>query len=220
MNYNGLIEILFKMRDEKFATFSKGLSNSDYETIGIKNTKLREFIKEYKDDSEIRLEDFELGKYLEIDFLYFGIALSRIKSINEQLDFLRNNIKLAKSWAITDCITTFLKKCSFDLYWDFFLDLYNSKFTYERRMAYVLGLKFYRDENILKVLNYINYNEEYMVMMAEAWLLATIAITFSSDVYNYLKSIDDITLKRKTISKMCDSRRIDDETKTRFKGLR
>lgn len=56
--------------------------------------------------------------------------------------------------------------------------------------------------------------------MSEAWLLATIAISYPNEVFEYLKEIDDITLKRKTISKMCDSRRIDIKIKDQFKTLR
>ena len=95
-----------------------------------------------------------------------------------------------------------------------------SKFTYDRRFAYVFALKFAKNQEILWIFPQISLNEEYMVMMSEAWFLATVAITFPDEVYAYLKSIDDLTLKRKTISKMCDSCRIKDEVKTKFKGLR
>ena len=67
---------------------------------------------------------------------------------------------------------------------------------------------------------YVNTNEEYIVMMSEAWLLATIAISFPNDIYEFLCDTNDNTLKRKTISKMVDSFRIDDETKEKFKKLR
>ena len=87
-------------------------------------------------------------------------------------------------------------------------------------MAYVLGLKQYRDEKIIKIFNFINFNEEYMVMMAEAWLLATIAITFPNETYQFLNETSDLILKRKTISKICDSFRFNDEIKSKFKNLR
>ena len=220
MNYSILKKYLFEIADKKFADFSKTLSNSDYKVIGVKNPQLRSLIKEFINDEEMLLSDFELGEYLEIDFIYFGLALSRLKTIDEQLDFLKKNIRYAKSWAITDTLGTYLKKFSFEKYWDFFLKTYSSKYIYERRLAYVFGLKQYKDKSILGVLNYININEEYMVMMAEAWLLATIAITFEDEIYDFLKKCDDITLKRKTISKISDSYRFSIESKNRFKSLR
>ena len=87
-------------------------------------------------------------------------------------------------------------------------------------MAYVLGLKLAKDKKILGITKYIKKDDEYMVMMAEAWLLATVAIYYPNEIYEYLLKCDDITLKRKTISKMVDSFRIDEATKERFKGLR
>ena len=220
MKYKELEEYLFSNRDQKFALFSKSLSNSDYISIGIKNPILKDIIKKHKDDLELKLEDFVLGKYLEIDFIYYGLSLSRLNTIDEQLLFLKNNIKNAKSWAITDCVPPFLKKLSFDKYYDFFLDTYNSNNTYEERISYVLGLKYYKEKEVLKIIPLMKLNKEYMVMMAEAWLLSVIAITYPTDVFDFLKSIDDITLKRKTISKICDSRRIEEGLKNKFKSLR
>ena len=56
--------------------------------------------------------------------------------------------------------------------------------------------------------------------MAEAWLLATVAIKHSDFVYDLLKNMNDVALKKKTISKMNESFRISKEDKERFKALR
>ena len=220
MKYTELKDYLLSISDKKFSEFSKTLSNSDYKVIGVKNPILRTLIKEHSKDDELVIEDVELGEYLEVDFIYFGLSLSRLKKVEDQLDFLRKNIKYAKSWAITDTVSTYIKKHSFDMYFDFFKDLYKSSYTYDRRMAYILGLKHYREKEILKVLKYINTNEEYMVMMAEAWLLATVAITFPEEILAFLKECKDETLKRKTISKINESFRIEPNLKEQFKALR
>ena len=220
MTYIKLKEYLLEISDKKFADFSKSLSNSDYQVIGVKNPVLREIIKTHKGDLELDPNEFELGVYLEIDFIYFGLSLVRLKDIDSQLEFIKNNIHLAKSWAITDTISTYLKKCPFDKYWKLFLHLNKSKYTYDKRMGYVLGIKFYREKSILEILNYIRLNEEYMVMMSEAWLLATIAITYPHEIYQFLSKCDDMSLKRKTISKIQDSFRFNTQTKELFKSLR
>ena len=81
------------------------------------------------------------------------------------------------------------------------------------------------ENNTIKIIDfgfgkYIKPNEKYMVMMSEAWLMATIAISYPDEIYNYLAKCDDITLKRKTISKISDSYRFDEDAKNRFKSLR
>ena len=220
MNYAQLEKYLFEICDQKFANFSKSLSNSEYISIGVKNPVLRQIIKEHKDDVELKTEDFKLGRYLEVDFIYFGLSLVRYKTVDEQLNFLLKDIKNAKSWAITDCVSTFLKKVSFSQFEDFFMKSYLSKYTYQRRMAYVLALKQYKEKDIVKILKYIQFNEDYMVMMAEAWLLSVIAITNEDKVFNYLKNCPDLTLKRKAISKINESFRFSQISKERFKSLR
>ena len=220
MKYKKLKEFLLANGDKKFSEFSKTLSNSYYKVIGVKNPILRQIIKEHVKDNELKTEEFVLGEYLDIDFIYFGLSLSRLKNVDDQLGFLKKNIRYAKSWAITDTVSTYIKKQDFAKYYDFFKSMHNTKHTYERRMAYILGLKHYKNEQILKVLDNINTNEEYMVMMAEAWLLATIAISYPNEIYEFLTNCKDASLKRKTISKIKESFRIDANTKDKFVSLR
>lgn len=220
MTYQELVNYLFSVRDKKHAEFSGNLSNSDYITIGVKNPILRDLIKKHYVDKDLRLEDFECSKYLEVDFIYFGVGLKRCKTIKEQLEFLDINIKFAQSWAVTDTINHSLKKCSFDLFWEFFLSHYQNNHVYTRRFSYIFGLMFYRDERILQIFNYLNESEDYMVMMAEAWLLATIAVVYPQQVFSLLENLKDHKLKLKTISKICDSLRFSKEQKEQFKSLR
>ena len=220
MKYQELEKYLFDISDQKFADFSKSLSNSDYISIGVKIPVLRNIVKEHIKDEELKLDDFILGKYLEVDFIYYGLALSRLKDIDAQLDFLKNNIYKAKSWVITDTIPTYLKKLTFEKFWPFFLANNDSSYTFTRRVSYILALKLYKDERVLDTLPYIKKDEEYMVMMAEAWLMATAAIIYEDEIYDYLAQLDDLVLKRKTISKICESFRFNEESKNRFKALR
>lgn len=220
MKYEELIQELFDKADKEYASFTKPLSNSDYEVIGIRIPDVKKIVKDHILDEELNVDDFVLGKYLEIDLIYFGLALSRIDKMEDKFKFLKKEIRKAKSWSITDTIPYYLRKCTYEEFWSFFLEAHKSKYTYERRMAYVLGLHFYKDERIIDVLSYINNDEEYMVMMSEAWLLATVAIKKPNEVYSFLKNTDDATLKRKTISKIVDSFRISEENKTKFKSLR
>ena len=220
MKYQELEKYLFDISDQKYAIFSKSLSNSDYISIGVKIPILRDIVKEHIKDEKLNLDDFILGKYLEVDFIYFGLALSRLKDIDTQLDFLKNNIYKAKSWVITDTVPTYLKKLTFEKFWPFFLENNGSPYTFVRRTSYILALKLYKDKRTLDTLPYIKKDEEYMVMMAEAWFMATSAICYEDEIYDYLVKCDDLVLKRKTISKVCESFRFNEESKNRFKALR
>lgn len=220
MKYSELTEYFFARRDVKYAEFTQPLSNSTYEYIGIRLPDLQKFTKEHKCDTELNPDDFILGKYFEIDYIYFCLSIARLQTVDEQFDFLREKSKYALSWCITDSFSTFMKPSPYEKYMKYFLDTCNSEYTYTRRSAYVLGLKHYRDKEILDTLKFINKDEEYMVMMSQAWLMATVAICFPDEIFDYLSKTDDVVLKRKTISKICDSRRIDPVKKEKFKTLR
>ncbi len=220
MSYQNYLQILLVNGEHKYADFSKNLSHSDYKVIGVRIPTLRKIVQEnYRDDSLV-LADFELGKYLEVDFSYLAIGLLRCETVAEQLVFLKANMKIAKSWAITDMITTYCKKLSFEDYWQFFIETCNDEHIYVQRFAFVLGLKYYHDKRILQTFPYIKDNEDYMVYMGQAWLLATVAICYPHAVFEFLQSGISSNLKNKTISKIKESYRINEATKSRFVGLR
>lgn len=220
MNYASLLEYLFERKDDNYASFSKRISNSTYQCIGVRTPILRNVVKEHYQDEDLKLEDFEHHNYLEVDSIYFGVGLLRCKNIDEQLQFLYDNLQYASSWIITDTLGNYMKKCSFEKFWEFFLNTYQNKHLYTRRFAYVFAIKFSHDEEIIKIFAYIKQNEEYMVTMAEAWLLSFIAIDYPDEVFTYLQNSGSLALKRKTISKICDSFRFDESEKERFKSLR
>ncbi len=220
MNYSTFKSLLFENKDEDYAYFSGKLSNSDYQVIGVRTPILDKIIRANYLDNELNPELFEYQKYQELAIAYFAFNLLRRNSSVEQLQFLEENIYKARSWAVTDTLGKYMKKCHYEQYFEVYKSLYKKKDTYSRRFAYVLGLKFYHDKRILNVLNYLTLEEEYMVLVAEAWLLSCIAIKYPHEIFEFLKNLNDIKLKRKTISKISDSYRFSKEQKDKFKSLR
>ena len=220
MKYKQLLDLLLSMKDEKYAAFQKPLCNSDYEIIGIKIPVLKKIAKEHYKDNDLDMSEFEHHHYLEVEMIYFILGMLQNKSIDDKLDFILKNVKYADSWMITDTPNGFLKDLDIDRYFDFFKKTYLSQHTYTRRIAYILGLKVYRNPKILDVLGLLKDDDEYMVTMGQAWLLASMAICYPEEILNYLKHSSNITLKKKTISKIVDSFRISEEYKVKFKKLR
>jgi len=220
MDYFAFKKLLFDSADNKNMEFAKKVFNTSYKIVGLMTPTLKRIIQEHYKDEDLNLSDFELGEYQEIDIAYLAIALKRAKTYKEQMEFLKNNLYFVKGWAVTDVLNQYLKKATFAEFFPFFEHFAKCKNTYEVRFAYIGMLKHYDSQDIEKIVPFLRYNEEYMVMMAEAWLLATIAIKNSDFVYDLLKNMDDVVLKKKTISKMNDSFRISKEDKARFKTLR
>ena len=220
MNYFALKKLLFDSADNKNMEFAKKVFNTSYKIIGLMTPTLKRIIQEHHKDEDLKLSDFELGEYQEIDIVYLVTALKRAKTYKEQMEFLKENLYFVKGWAVTDVLNQYLKKATFAEYFPFFEHFAKRKNTYEVRFAYIGMLKHCDSPDIEKIVPFLRYNEEYMIMMAEAWLLATVAIKNSDFVYGLLKNMDDLTLRKKTISKMNDSFRISKEDKERFKALR
>ena len=220
MDYSSLKKLLFESADNKNMEFAKKVFNTSYKIIGLMTPTLKRIIQDHYKDEDLKLSDFELGKYQEIDIVYLATALKRAKSYKDQMEFLKKNLYFVKGWAVTDVLNQYLKKATFAEYFPYFEHFAKCKNTYEVRFAYVGMLKHYDSPDIEKIAPLLRYNEEDMIMMAEAWLLATIAIKHSDFVYGLLKNMNDEALKKKTISKMNESFRISKEDKERFKALK
>ena len=89
--------------------------------------------------------------------IYFCLGMLQNKSIDDKLDFILNNVKYADSWMITDTPNCYLKDLDFDRYYEFLKKTYLSSHIFTRRIAYILGLKVYRDRRILQILDLSNY---------------------------------------------------------------
>jgi 3-methyladenine DNA glycosylase AlkD len=209
-----ILEELKSYKDESFIDFQTKLSNTDYIVLGIRMPKMNELIKKYKNKDL----DLRLGIYQEIDLLYFGTKLNNDFKNNKEV--LLKNSKYIKSWVVTDKIKSLMPKMNFNNYYDLFISL-NNRSLYERRLSYVLMINVAKDKNILDILKKIKLNEEYKVMIAEAWLISEIAIFYPYDIISYLSKIKDkdIKLFKTSINKLLSSYRISDEFKNIFKSL-
>ena len=221
MNYDEFKNLLFENRDEKNAAFVTKLANTDYRVIlGIKSPVLQKIVKNHYRDEELVFEkgrDFEV---LEVVCSYFYISLLRIKDFKGQLDFIEDNLKYARSWIVTDGLNHYLRKPDFELFEKAFDRLSVSEHEYARRYAYVLAMKFQKEERIVSFFDKFRFFEPYMTMMGQAWLLSCVAIWYEDETYSFLKGMEDTKLKLKTISKISDSFRFSQESKDRFKALR
>lgn len=187
----------------------------------IKKSKVKQCIKKYYKDEKLSLSDFSFSESVELTMCFFAIGLLRCKNFIEQMEFLDKNLKYGNSWMITDFCPQYIKKSTYGAYKPYFYKFSKSKEEYKRRFSYVYLMEFYKDIKVEEFKDYIFYDERYYVYMGEAWMLATFAIFDEEGVFSFLQRKEiNINLKRKTISKICDSYRIKEDIKEKFKGLR
>ena len=185
--YNEYIKYLNKIGDEKTKEFSKKITMTNYEVIGIKIPMLRSIAKDIsKTDIKSFLELCENNYYEEI--LIEGFVIGSIKDYDLFLKYFNKFIYKIDCWAICDsCISSFkiMKKYDFSsLAYSLILD--SREFII--RVGYIMLMDFYVDDNHIKDILEISKKESsyYYVNMAIAWLLSVCFIKYRTKTVELL----------------------------------
>lgn len=109
MTYLELEKELIEKKNDKKAAFDKPLFACDLLCLGWPIPELRKLGNTLAKEDSILLDDFKLDTYFEVNFLYFVIALKRLKNLEKQTDFLLQNKDHLHTWAITDTIDKFIQ---------------------------------------------------------------------------------------------------------------
>lgn len=216
-----LREELFRLQDLKYRDFHSALvPNIDKEQIiGVRLPELRKIGKKLDDNN------FDWHYYEEIMLHGFYIGYAKL-SYEERLLLLKKFIPYINNWAVCDCVCSTLKFVNKyqESFLDFLKPYMNSKKEYELRFAVVMLMDYYLDDEYLQfTVNYISKikSDYYYVNMAIAWALSVAFVKNSSLV---LPLIENYSLPpfvhNKTISKICDSYRVDNSIKENLKVYR
>ena len=155
-----------------------------------------------------------------------GLILGYLKDFNEVTYLLDDFLPYINNWGICDSVCSNLKIFKYNKEAGFKLinKYLKSNKPFYIRFALVLLLNYYIDDSyidkIFKISNSIK-NNNYYVSMANAWMLSICYIKYKEKTYNFLlnNNLDKFTFN-KTISKICDSYRIDKLDKKELRKLR
>lgn len=189
-------------------------------TIPEKTSLLKEIKKQ-----RIDLSSWKNNPSHVLSSFYFLSLFQKAKSFTEQKKLILSNKRYFKNWYDVDELTKYLIYDNFSSMFSFAERLLKEKNLFLRRMAYVLFIFNHNiDENNVNILIktiHDNPDSEYYVAMAQAWLLATLAIKYFSRVYQFLLTGNiSKDLLSKTKGKIRDSFRITEENKLLIKNLK
>ncbi len=220
-------EILLKEAEENYKKFSASLIPNIDNVLGVRLPVLRKIAKNIYNSGDyenfLKQRKFE---YLEETMLQ-GIIIGLLKkSPSEILEHIKGFVPNIDNWAVCDCFCCSLKmtKDNLPLVWDFIQPYFKSDKEFEIRFAYVMLLNYYLvDEYIDKVLKLVDEfrDDRYYSKMSVAWLVSICYIKYPYKTEKYLKKskLDDWTYN-KSIQKVCESLKIDKQTKERLKLLK
>ncbi len=233
MNDAGLIEKYNEMRerlafyaDDEYRDFSMRGIPSERPFIGVRIPKIRELAGLV---SKEKIEEFlKVPPVTFEEVVARGFLICRL-SYEEMIFHFDSQINYIDDWAACDTFCSGLGKLVRKRraeFWEFKVgELLEDKREFAVRVGLVLLKCYYVDFDYLAVIfgvaERLAEREEYYVRMAIAWLVAECFIKFPDETMSYL-SISRLPrwTYNKTISKICDSLRVNEETKVILRGMR
>ena len=188
----------------------------DYKTADI-DRLIQRYVREKANPSLLRpyiLEQQELHR------IYYYVALKQMKDVKQRMAFIHENL-LFSDWWHTDQLIRFVADLEFETAMQYAKGYIVDEDLFVRRWGYVLFISKLGRGHAGELLSLLHEDKQYYVQMAEAWLIAELAVFEPEAVYEWFKTSDlQYNITGKAIQKICDSFRISEEWKERYKGLR
>ena len=155
---------------------------------------------------------------------FFQVSLAEKNGIKEKLAFIEAHFDKLQDWWHVDQLSQFVdKELNFELAYEKAQGYIQSPLTFARRWGYVMFMPTLVKEAgaAEKLFLLFKNDDEYYVQMAEAWLISYLGVYEPEKTLEYLAACPlEYNIAGKAIQKICDSFRVNDGTKAKFKELR
>lgn len=226
-NYNAYKQFIDELKtygDSKYRKFHYKLLNSDVKLLGVRTPILKQIAKELSKNNYKDWLKYNDHDYYEETVIH-GLVITYAKiSWDEFIIAFDNFVMYIDNWAACDivCANAKVFKKNLKVGLDYICHCLNDQNIWKQRVGLVLLLDFYiNDEYITKVLKLADQvnTDAYYVKMAKAWLISICYIKYPqiTEKFLYNAKMDTWTLN-KTISKICDSKRVTKANKLRLKN--
>ncbi len=225
-NYEELRKELEKEACSKTRDFTMKICPTKHKALGVKVPQIRKHATKVPSELIEKFIKINPATYEEVLLRGFLIARLPYEKILKHFD---SQLKYIDDWSACDlycsAISKKIKKNRDDFLKEKIVKLLENKHEFETRVGLVILKCSYVDEGHL---DYIfseadkqSSREEYYIKMALAWLISECFIKFPTATTNYLLNSKLPTWTfNKSISKICDSYRVDKETKKLLKRMR
>lgn len=225
-DYKEFQKELGKYVDDEYRVFAMKGIPCERPFVGVRIPNVRKVVELIPYE---KYEEFLKIKPVAIEeVLARGMIICKL-SYEEMMKHFDSQVKYIDNWCTCDIFCSGLRKV-IKKHREEFLEkkvdkLFKSKDEYVVRVGLVILKTSYIDFDYLNVIfdrvDGLALRDEYYVKMAIAWLLSECFIKFPAATTGYL--IESRLPKwtfNKTISKICDSYRVDDETKKMLRKMR
>ena len=187
-----------------------------YKTADV-DRLIRGYVRQRADVSALR--EYILSQQ-QFHRIYFYVSLQQIKSVEARMGFIHENL-LFNDWWHTDQLISYVADLEIDHALSYAKAYIQSQDPFIRRWGYVLFISRLGRGHADALLELMRNDDHYYVQMAQAWLIAELAVAEPETVHQWLANCGlRYNICGKAIQKICDSYRISPEWKDRFKALR
>lgn len=217
-------EKLEAFSDEKYIDFEKKLApSSKKEFIGVRLPHIRKMAKELYGTEEGEKFIHERHNSYDEDNLH-SCMLCYEKDFKRAIELCEFFIEDVDNWASCDSLNPKVFKKDIPLLLEYIKKWLDAKHEYTVRFGILMLMKYFMDDNFKPEYAELVCNikrEEYYIKMAQAWYMSELAIKHYDFAYKILseKKLDE-SVRRKSVTKACESFRISDERKEALKKLR
>ncbi|MBR3172440.1 DNA alkylation repair protein [Candidatus Saccharibacteria bacterium] len=224
-NYPELKEQLAFYAEDEYREFSSGLILSERPMLGVRIPKVRSLVGLVPKE---KIPEFLEMKPVAIEeVLARGFLIARLPYV-EMMKWFDSQVQYIDDWCTCDTFCASLKtvkKHQTEMFETKIEALLNDTREFAVRVGLILLKCYYVEQDWLEVIfdrvEKLAGREEYYVKMGIAWLICECFIKFPEETASYLQvsKLSKWTYN-KTISKICDSYRVDQETKSRLRKMR
>ena len=189
---------------------------ANYKTADV-DRLIRSLVKQQADVSDLRPVILAQQQFHRI---YYYVSLMQLKDVQQRMAFIHENL-LFSDWWHTDQIISFVADLDFGIALRYAKGYVCDEDPFIRRWGYVLFISKLCKGHAGEILPLLHDDDHYYVQMAQAWLMAELAVHEPEAVHGWLRGNDlKYNINGKAIQKICDSFRISQEWKEEFKKLR
>ena len=225
-NYDELRKNLEQNSDAKYRDFSMKICRSNHRILGVRVPQIRKLAKQIQKDNIEEYIAVQPKTYEEV--LLRGFLIARL-SYDGFLEWFDSQLKYVDDWSTCDlfcsAISKLVKKNQEDFFKNKLKKLLDDNHTFVLRVGIVILKCCYIEQDYLDYIftevDKASTNNDYYVKMGLAWLVSECFIKFPTATTAYLlRSKMPTWTFNKTISKICDSYRVDTETKKLLRKMR
>lgn len=215
------------LAEADYRAFSSRLLPGTENILGVRLPALRKLAKELACGDWRAYAAWDQRASFE-EIMIHGMLLGYVSIDFEQLKvYISEFIPWIDNWSVCDSCCVGLKafRDHPEDGWEFLAPYAASEKEYEARFAMVVYLNHYVNHDIYGTMLPAKVSamkaQGYYAQMAAAWLLAECYVNSKTPILELLRSGTlDLFIHNKTISKICESRKVPAEEKAELKGMR